>query len=330
MADNTVLITGTSTGIGEACVTRLAAGGWRVYAGVRRTEDGERLVAQVAGDVVPVILEVTDQATIDASVDLIRNERGSLNGVVNNAGIGVGGPIEIIEMEEWRRQFDVNVLGLVAVTRATFPLVDAANGRFVHIGSISGRVAAPGLGPYSATKHAVAAINWSLRAELARVGRMNSSVVEPGEIKSAIWDKGKAQMAAITEQLERLDRSDRYDWLLDMVTGFFAEAEEKAIEPDRVAEAVEHALTAKRPKARYLVGTDARIQAAVSRLPDRAREAALTKGHNLSTSRTAGSSAPADRGSPTRTRKAEWAPPVGGAHPGCQAGGADSRWLVRR
>lgn len=277
MADRAVLITGTSTGIGEACAKRLARGGWRVYAGVRREEDGAKLVEGTNGDVVPVILEVTDQASIDAAVERIRSEEGALQGVVNNAGVAVGGPTEIVDMDDWRRQFDINVLGLVAVTRATFPLVDAGNGRFVHIGSIAGRVASPGMGPYSATKHAVAAINWSLRAELARVGRMNSSVVEPGEIKSAIWDKAEADLRDVEQQIDDADRSERYGWLMNMFAGFLAEAKEKAIDADNVAKAVEHALTAKRPKARYLVGTDAKIQSAISRLPDRAREAALSK-----------------------------------------------------
>jgi NAD(P)-dependent dehydrogenase (short-subunit alcohol dehydrogenase family) len=275
------LITGTSTGIGEACVKRLAAEGWHVYAGVRRAEDGDRLVAAHTGTIVPLILDVTDHATIDAAVERIRGERGALDGVVNNAGIGVGGPIELIEVDEWRRQFEVNVIGVVAVTRATFPLVDAANGRFVHIGSIAGRVAAPGLGPYAASKHAVAAINWSLRSELGHIGRMNSSVVEPGEIKTAIWGKAEQEMQSMDDDLAAAGRTERYEWLTNMYAGFLAEAKAKAIDADRVADAVEHALTAKRPKARYLVGTDAKLQSAISRLPDRAREFALGKGHQL-------------------------------------------------
>ena len=151
----------------------------------------------------------------------------------------------------------------------------------VHIGSIAGRVASPGLGPYAATKHSVAALNWSLRAELARVGRMNSSVVEPGEIKTAIWDKAPPQIDDTVEKLERAGLMARYEWLLDMIRGFVAEANEKAIDPDKVAEAVEHALTSKRPKARYLIGTDAKVQAKLALLPDRAREFALSKLHAI-------------------------------------------------
>lgn len=277
MGNQTALVTGSSTGIGEATVKRLAESGWRVYAGVRRDEDGERLVQEISGDVVPVRLDVTDHASIGAAVQLVRDEGGLLHGVVNNAGIAVGGPIEIVEVDDWRNQFDVNVLGVVAVTRATFPLVDAADGRFVHIGSIAGRVASPGLGPYSGSKHAIEAFNWALRAELKQIGRMNSSVVEPGEIKTAIWDKAEGELAEMETTLADAGKTARYQWMLESFTGFLAEANEKAIDPDRVADAVMHALTAKRPKARYLVGTDAKIQAAIARLPDRGREFVLAQ-----------------------------------------------------
>lgn len=277
MADRAVLITGTSTGIGEACASRLAGRGWRVYAGVRRAEDGERLAAAHDGDIVPLLVDVTDQATIDAAVERIRTDRGSLDGLVNNAGIGVGAPVELLELDEWRAQFEVNLFGLVAMTTAAFPLIDAANGRFVHIGSIAGRVAAPGLSPYAASKHAVAGFNWALRAELAGIGRMSSSVVEPGEIKTAIWSKGEQRIEEVERRVEVAGLTDRYRWLLDLTVGFVAEAQKRGAEPDRVAAAVEHALTADRPKARYLVGADAKAQAAIAHLPDRLRELTIRR-----------------------------------------------------
>lgn len=276
MAQRSVLITGSSTGIGEACASRMAAAGWKVYAGVRRQEDGDRLVATYAGEIEPVIIDVCEQPSIDAAVAHIA-AGGGLDALVNNAGVGAGGPVELLDVEDWRDVFETNFFGLVALTKAVFPMIDASDGRFVHIGSIAGRVAAPGMGPYSATKHAVAALNWSLRSEVARIGRMSSSVVEPGEIKTAIWDKAEEQVDDMTKRLEQAGLTERYRWLMDMFSGFLAEANEKAIEPDRVAEAVEHALTAKRPKARYLVGTDAKIQAKIALLPDRAREFVLRK-----------------------------------------------------
>lgn len=277
MADRSVLITGTSTGIGAACVARLAESGWRVYAGVRHHEDGDRLVSDHTGDIRPVHLDVTDRSSIDAAVSHIDEDAGRLEGVVNNAGVSVGGPFELLDESEWRAQFEVNVFGVIAVTKATMPLVDRAGGRFVHIGSIAGRVGSPGIGPYCASKHAVEGLNWALRAELERIGPMSSSVVEPGEIKTEIWSKGREQLLEGEHRLAQSGLSARYDWLIDIFHGFLAEAEERAIDADRVAVVVEHALTARRPKARYLVGTDAKVQAVIDKLPDRPREMLLGK-----------------------------------------------------
>lgn len=277
MATKSVLISGSSTGIGEACVARLAGAGWKVYAGVRKPVDGDKLTNAYTGDIEPVIVDVCDQASIDAAIAHISAAGRGLDALVNNAGVGSGGPFEVLEVEDWRSVFETNVFGLIALTKAAFPLIDAADGRFVHIGSISGRVSSPGLGPYTASKHAVSALNWSLRGEFAGIGRMKSSVVEPGEIKTAIWDKAEQTIADRVVRLERAGLTKRYETLMDMFRGFLAEAEEKAIEPDAVAVAVEHALTSKRPKARYLVGTDAKIQALIALLPDRTREFALAK-----------------------------------------------------
>lgn len=292
MTERTVLVTGSSTGIGAACVARLAGAGWRVYAGVRSDGDGRNLVDLNDGDIRPVLLDVTDRSSIDRAIVRIDDEAGQLDGVVNNAGIAVAGPFEIVEEAEWRSQFDVNLFGAIAVTRASFPLVERAGGRFVHIGSIAGRVASAGMGPYAASKHAIAAMNWALRAELAHWGPMQSSVVEPGSVKTAIWDKGHDQLRDAEQRLDRTGLTGRYGWLLDLFRGFLAEAEEKGIDPDRVAHAVEHALTADRPKARYLVGIDARAQAVIAKMPDRWREFVLAKAADRYVS--SGASVPAD------------------------------------
>lgn len=275
MAKKTVLITGTSTGIGAACVARQAAAGWKVYAGVRRTEDGERLTAAVDGDVIPVILDVTDRSHVDSVLARIGDEVGSLDGLVNNAGIAVGGPIELLDDDEWRWQLDVNFFSLVTLTREAMPLVDKANGRFVHVGSVAGRVSGAGLAPYAASKHAVEAFNWSLRAELARNTKMTSSVIEPGEIKTDIWDKGRTMLEDIEKRLDSAGRTERYGFMLDGQRAFVEEGESKGIDADHVAKAVEHALTARRPKARYLVGPDAKAIGVFSRLPDRLTEAVM-------------------------------------------------------
>lgn len=197
-----VVITGTSTGIGRACVERMASEGWTVYAGVRKEADGEDIVKAVAGDVRPVQLDVTNADHIDALVARLREELGDrgLDGLVNNAGVAEGGPIETVSDAAWRWHFDVNVFGLVNVTRECLPLVLAAKGRVVNIGSIGGRVSGPMVAPYSAGKFAVEAISESLRFEMADQG-VSVACVEPGEIASAIWEKADAQVDQVEASL---------------------------------------------------------------------------------------------------------------------------------
>ena len=268
------LITGTSTGIGEACATRLAAKGWTVYAGVRRAEDGDRVKAQITGDVRPVILDVSNRDDMQRVIGVIEQDTGStgLQGLVNNAGVGVGGPFEYVTEDEWRWVFDVNLFGVVALTKAAMPLLRAGKGRVVHIGSIGGRIAAAGLGPYSASKHAIEALAESQRHEFARlVPPMHVSVIEPGEVKTAIWEKANASADELEGKLDEAGRKD-YQWLVDQTRGFIDEGDAKGVPASKVADAVEHALTADRPKARYLVGPDAKLAGhLITRLPDRAR-----------------------------------------------------------
>ncbi|MBM3660020.1 MAG: SDR family NAD(P)-dependent oxidoreductase [Actinobacteria bacterium] len=269
------LVTGTSTGIGAACVARLTASGWDVYAGVRRTDDGERLRSTYGDRVRPLPLEVTDPAAVRRALDSVTAEVGSrgLQGLVNNAGIGIGGPIEHVSDADWRTVFDVNLFAVVHLTREAMPLLRAGRGRIVHIGSMGGRVAGPGVGPYSASKHALEALAESMRHELALADDpITVSLVEPGEIRTAIWDKSERQVEEIAAGLDP-DGLRRYGYLLDLGRGFVADGRTHGAEPSTVAAAVAHALTARRPKARYLVGSDARLAGhVVSKLPDRVRD----------------------------------------------------------
>lgn len=270
----TVLVSGASTGIGEACALRLARKGHAVYAGVRKDADAQRLGSHA--NVTPVMLDVTDQATIDDVAERIRGAEGELQGVVNNAGIARGGPVEFLPLDEWREQLEVNVLGQVACTKAMMPLVRDGRGRVVFIGSIGGKVASPMMGPYSASKFAVEAIGESLRHELHPWG-LHVSVVEPGAIKTDIWQKGR-------ETADRLDRElpeEARKLYADHITAVREAIEmqdRNGIGPEKVAEAVEHALCARRPKTRYTVGTDAKAQSVLVRLlPDRVREAIVRR-----------------------------------------------------
>jgi NAD(P)-dependent dehydrogenase (short-subunit alcohol dehydrogenase family) len=269
------LVTGTSTGIGEACATRLAERGWTVYAGVRRADDADRVKAQITGDVRPVILDVSKRDDVQRVIETIDQDVGAtgLQGLVNNAGVGVGGPVEYVTEEDWRWVFDVNLFGVVALTKAAMPLLRAGTGRIVHVGSIGGRYASAGLGPYCASKHALEALAESQRHELGRLDPpLRVSLIEPGEVKTAIWDKGDVTVDEGEKILDDAGRA-RYQWLFDQSRGFIDEGRNKGVPASKVADAIEHALSADRPNARYLVGPDAKLAGhLITRLPDRLRD----------------------------------------------------------
>jgi NAD(P)-dependent dehydrogenase (short-subunit alcohol dehydrogenase family) len=272
----TALVTGTSTGIGEACAARLAERGWTVYAGVRRTEDGDRLVARHTGDLRPVILDVMVRDQMRRVIDDIASAVGStgLQGLVNNAGVGVGGPVEYLTEDDWRYVFDVNFFAVIALTQLAIPLLRTGRGRVVNIGSMGGRLSAPGLAPYSASKHALEAVCESMRHEFSRSGTpIRISLVEPGAVRTAIWDKADTTADQVEHSLGAEGRQ-RYQWLVDDARGFIAEGRERGVPPDAVAEVVHQALTTPRPKARYLVGPDAKVGGhVIARAPDRLRDA---------------------------------------------------------
>jgi NAD(P)-dependent dehydrogenase (short-subunit alcohol dehydrogenase family) len=256
-----VIVTGASSGIGEATARHLRSLGFEVLAGVRREEDAERL----RGDGVrPLMLDVTDGDSVERARGEVGD--GEIAGLVNNAGVAVAGPIEFIPVEELR---EVNVIGQVAVTQAFLPGLRRGGGRIVNVSSIGGRVALPMAGPYAASKFALEAISDSLRRELAGQG-VEVVVVEPGGIKTPIWEKGGARADALRERMpaeaERL-----YGRIIDGVRSETRKiATDRGLPPTAVAEVVGEALTAKRPRTRYLVGRDAKVRAALARVvPDR-------------------------------------------------------------
>ena len=273
-----VVITGASTGIGRACAVRLDSLGYRVFAGVRKTADGDALRAATSQRLTPVHIDVTDGASITAARETIGQQLGDagLRGLVNNAGIGVGGPLEFIDLDDLRRQFEVNVFGQVAVTQAFLPLIRKEKGRIVNIGSIAGRLASPFIGPYSASKFAMEAITDALRFELRPWG-INVAIVEPGSIATPIWDKSRTTADEIERNLTA-DARELYGGTIGAIRTFINDTEKRAIPPERVADAVQHALTAKRPKTRYLVGTDARMQAVLATVaPDRIADGLIAR-----------------------------------------------------
>ena len=273
-----VLVTGTSTGIGEATVRRLDRDGHTVFAGVRREEDGRRLQEGASSRLTPVLLEVTDEAAIAAAAKTIGDQVGAagLDGLVNNAGVVRGGPLEYLPMEEWRTQLEVNVIGQVAVTRAFIPLLRQARGRVVFIGSIGGRLGTPLMGPYNASKFAIAGIAESLRRELHPAG-IRVLLVEPGGVKTPIWDKGRAYADELQAQLPE-EAMERYRPVMDAVMKGAEFQSRHGVSPDKVAEVIEHALTSSRPRARYLVGRDALAVGVATRLlPDSVKDVLIRR-----------------------------------------------------
>ena len=265
-----VVVTGTSSGIGRTCALHLDELGFRVFAGIRQEKDGESLRRESRGRIIPLFMDVTDGASVSAAEDVVARTVGDagLSGLVNNAGIVVSGPLEFLPLSEIRKQFDVNVMGQISVIQAFLPLLRRARGRIVNMGSISGRIALPFLGPYSASKFALEAITDSLRLELLSCG-ITVSIIEPGAVKTPIWEKSRVAAGKRARNFP----AEAFKLYGPSIEAFRSETEKAAgagVEPDVVVRAVEHALTAKEPKTRYLVGRNVRLQIFFKNvLPDR-------------------------------------------------------------
>jgi NAD(P)-dependent dehydrogenase (short-subunit alcohol dehydrogenase family) len=272
-SSGTVVITGASTGIGRATALRLARAGFAVLAGVRREEDGADLRAQ-DGRIEPVIVDVTDAGQIASLAARVGG--APLAGLVNNAGIAVAGPLEGVPLDLVRRQYEVNVFGLLAVTQALLDPIRAGQGRIVNIGSIGGRINTPFVGPYSSSKAAVRSLSAALRREL-RPWDIRVALVEPGALDTPIWRKGEAGAQETIDALPDRVRT-LYARPLDALVAATRKIAASASSADDAAQAIEHALTAERPKAIYTVGREARIQGALhSVLPARAFDALVAR-----------------------------------------------------
>ncbi len=252
-----VLVTGASTGIGRATVLRLDAAGWRVFAGVRKQEDAEALRAAGSDRLEPLILDVTVPEQIAAAAERIGGATGgTLDGLVNNAGVAIPSPLETIPLEEFRRQIEVNLTGQVAVTQALLPALRESRGRLVFLSSIGGRQAFPFTGAYHAAKFGIEAVGDVFRQELRPWG-IAVSIVEPGSIDTPIWERGERTVDDIggSEQREAL-----YGRAIDGYRRAIKDLADRGIPPEKVAKVIEHALSAGRPRTRYLVGLDAQLQ----------------------------------------------------------------------
>jgi NAD(P)-dependent dehydrogenase (short-subunit alcohol dehydrogenase family) len=270
------LITGAGSGIGEACVKRLSRMGWRVFAGVLDETQRAHVEQSRLERVTPVMLDITKATAIVAAAETIAAEVGrrGLAGLVNNAGIGVVGPLEYVAIDRLRHQLEVNLIGHVAVTQACLPLLRQATGRIVNISSLAGRLSIPLLAPYSVSKFGIEAVSDALRQEL-RPWKMYVACIEPALVDTPILSStdaaADAAFAALTEEgrvlygpfFNRLKSATRMS--------------SAAQPPDVVARAVVHALTARRPKTRYVVGGMRWQFLLLSKLPDRLRDWVIAK-----------------------------------------------------
>ncbi len=249
-----VLVTGASSGIGRETAKYLAGRGFRVFAGARKKDEGN------------IIIDVTDRDSVAAAAEAIAAEVGGrgLAGLVNNAGIAVPGPLEFVPIADFERQFAVNVTGQLRVIQAMLPLLRLARGRIVNISSIAGRSAMPVMGPYSASKYALEAMSDTLRLELRPWG-IKVALIEPGPIQSEIWTKaGSLRFSPEAEEL--------YPKLLAVGRKALEKAVRMALPAEHVARDIHHALTASRPKTRYLIGANTKSRIVLEHLPTRLRD----------------------------------------------------------
>lgn len=264
-----VVITGSSTGIGESCALEFDKRGFRVFAGVRSEAAGVALQEEASERLTPVMIDVTDTEMITAAARVVAEALGEapLAGLVNNAGIVVAGPLEILPVEELRKQLEVNVIGQIAVTKAFLPLLRASGGRIVNIGSMNGAVAPPYLGAYAASKYALEALTDALRAELRPWG-IRVSIVEPDSTATPIWEKSFAAADRMAEGVSA-ETMELYRANLDVFREAVQGMAQTSLPAGRVVRAVVHALTARCPKTRYFMTWRTRLSfKALKLVPD--------------------------------------------------------------
>ncbi len=275
---DSIIVTGASSGIGYATALRLAESGALVFAGVRKEADRERM-SSVHGNIRPIILDVTVPVDITRAVDAVCASRTPLRAIVNNAGIAVAGPLEYLPLEALRAQFEVNVMGPIALTQASLPLLRETSGRIVFIGSIAGRLSAPFVGAYSASKSALASLADALRQELSPFG-IFVSLLEFASVKTPIWQKGRETKDELIASMPP-HAVAHYGKMVDAIVAQTQREERDGMNPDVIANTVLAALQSPRPRERYIIGRKARIQSIAAILPPRTRDALVKRAMQL-------------------------------------------------
>lgn len=264
MASKIAVVTGASSGIGQATAQELARRGFYVLAGVRKQPDADRLAGE---NIEPVIVDITDEQQVAALADRVADdaEGRTLGALVNNAGVAINGPAEAIPLAEYRRHFDVNFFGHVAVIQALLPaLIADGDGRLVNLSSIGGKVAFPTYGAYAASKFAIEGFSDVLRREVGRLG-VKVIVIEPGTIATPMWDKGIATMGELAASMTA-DQHARYDDLIAAIDKQSREQAGTGLDPSDAAKVIADAIQSPKPHARYLVGREAKLLAGVTGL----------------------------------------------------------------
>ena len=248
-----VVVTGASAGIGEACACRLERVGYTVFAGVRKSADGAALQSKSSERLRPILLDVTDPASIEQAAATVREAVGGkgLAGLVNNAGIAVAAPLEYLPPDQMRRQLEVNVVGQLAVTQVFLPLLRKSRGRIINMSSVSGLTAIPMTGAYAASKFALEGMSDALRRELAAF-KIPVVLIEPASIATPIWDKSAADFDSLSGNLPA-GLEEHYGLMGEVTRRFAASAAKHGLPVELVADAVATALTSTKPKARYIV-----------------------------------------------------------------------------
>ncbi len=265
----TVVVTGASSGIGQASVSRLLQAGWQVFATVRKQQDADRLQSEHRAGLKPILMDIQSRSTITAAAEQVSSQlhgRG-LDGLVNVAGIGMARPLEYVTSEDMQEIFDINVFGQIAVTQAFLPLIRKTKGRIVNITSVGAHIAIPFGGLLNASKSAFSLLSDTLRLELHPFG-IHVSDVSPGAIKTPAVDKTLGNIETVISKLPASGIAQYGEMLRNFARRAFAR-EMNGSAPDVVAQAVEHALTSPHPKIRYHVGKDAKLLVTLSSiLPD--------------------------------------------------------------
>lgn len=271
----TLLITGASSGIGEACALEFDRLGWRIFATVRGEADADALRQKASTNLIPLLMDVTDATSIQHAAQQVRGMVGTsgLQGLINNAGVAIAGPLEFLPIAELRQQLEVNVIGQVAVTQAFLPMLrQSTHARIINIGSVSGLIAYPLLGPYNASKFALEALTDSLRMELKQWG-IHVALIDPSAIKTPIWEKSAAHGAAqLTPDMQHL-----YGDLIAKMQKVAMASGTHGSPVIKVVEAVVHAMTADKPRTRYLIGIPKPLVMFLRALPDRRRDALILR-----------------------------------------------------